>query len=337
VTKALITLAALLPWAANAADVSIQYERGEFQVSNLSTEPMPKSGWEAVFAVYAGNGDVPPMAGTYHRVGQTLYFEPRYPLTPGVKYRAVYREVPPVEVVFDGPKAANGASARVDKVYPSTSLLPANQLRLYLEFSQPMSRGGIWKQIHLLRYDGKEIEHPFLDQELWDPTQRRLTLLFDPGLIKRGLASQEEILESGRTYTLVVDRTLRDARGRPLVASFRRQFHVDGPWRDAIYPRGWKLTATRKKLTVEFHRPLDWGLLQSSLRVNGVEGTVTIDNDERRWIFTPTQPWEAGHYELTIDTTLEDPAGNRIGRPFDAASGTARVTSDLITLGFDVR
>jgi hypothetical protein len=161
--------------------------------------------------------------------------------------------------------------------------------------------------------------------------------LFDPGRIKRGLSSQEEILESGRTYTLVVDRQLRDARGRPLAASFRRQFHVDGPWRDAIFPNGWQLTATRDALTVEFHRPLDWGLLQSSLRVEGVQGTATIDRDERRWTFTPARPWDPGHYELVIDTALEDPAGNRIGRPFDAAAGAARVSPGPVRLGFEAR
>ena len=35
------------------------------------------------------------------------------------------------------------------------------------------------------------------------------------------------------------------------------------------------------------------------------------------WSFVPEKPWAAGRYSLVIDTTLEDLAGNSIGRPFE--------------------
>ena len=45
---------------------------------------------------------------------------------------------------------------------------------------------------------------------------------------------------------------------------------------------------------------------------------VIVDQAEKRWIFTPKQPWHAGTYQLLALDTLEDVAGNQIGRAFEA-------------------
>jgi hypothetical protein len=346
VTRTILTLAAVLPLVATAAGVSIQLDAGAFQVSGVAGGE-PVQGWASAFSVYAGEGDVPQMTGTYSRSGELLRFQPRYPLTSGVQYRAVFHPLgeQAVEARFDGPKSIVGPSTRLERVYPSTDVLPANQLKLYLEFSQPMSRGGIWSHIHLVRDDGKAVELPFLeiDQELWTRDQRRLTVLFDPGRIKRGVTPQQEmgeVLEAGRSYTLIVDREMSDARNQPLAEAFRRQFRVAPSLREGIDPKKWKLTATRESFTVEFDRPLDWALLQHTFHVNGIEGTASIDRDETRWRFTPTRPFKPGHYELVIDMALEDLAGNRIGRPFDVdlfERVTERITTETTTLGFTVQ
>jgi len=91
----------------------------------------------------------------------------------------------------------------VQHVFPSAAALPANQLKFYVQFSAPMSRGEAWKHIRLLNHEGKPVDLPFLelDQELWDPNYQRLTILFDPGRIKRGLLPREEagpIIEQGK-------------------------------------------------------------------------------------------------------------------------------------------
>jgi hypothetical protein len=48
-----------------------------------------------------------------------------------------------------------------------------------------------------------------------------------------------------------------------------------------------------------------------------VDGQVSIDRQETRWLFTPRQPWIAGDYRLVVDTALEDLAGNSIALAFD--------------------
>jgi hypothetical protein len=173
-------------------------EDGGFRVTGWAPATVPSGGWESILSVYAGSGDLPPMLGSYTVENGSLIFRPRFPLAPGVTTRAVFRApgAPIIEVaVFDAAVSVLTASTRVLNVYPSTDLLPDNQLKFYLHFSASMSRGEAWRRIHLLDQDGKAVELPFLevDQELWDREYRRLTVLFDPGRIKRGLLPLEEV------------------------------------------------------------------------------------------------------------------------------------------------
>jgi hypothetical protein len=341
-----LALAALLPWSAVAASVSIQLDGGAFKLSGLASPSEPSAGWDSVFAVYAGKAlDVPAMAGAYSVEGGVVVFRPRFPLAAGVQYRAVYRGSDPVETFFDGPKVAAGPATRVDHVYPSADVLPSNQLKFYLSFSAPMQRGGVWSYIHLIGEDGKAVELPFLeiDQELWDRDNRRLTVLFDPGRIKRGVTPETEMgsaLVEGKRYTLVVDREFRDARGVPLAETFRKEFRVGAAVREGIDLKKWKVSATTSELVIDFDRPLDYALLQHVFEVKGVSGTGSIERGETRWRFVPSQGWKSGQYELVIDMTLEDLAGNRIGRPFDVDlfdRVTERITKDTTSLSFQVR
>src|SRR6185312_15048135 len=97
-------------------------------------------------------------------------------------------------------------------------------------FSQSMSVGDALQHIHLMNA-GDALPNAFLDQELWDPAHKRLTLLFDPGRIKRGLVPATEMgtpIVEGTHYQLIIDRSWRDARGAPLVEEFSKVF-VGGP------------------------------------------------------------------------------------------------------------
>jgi len=58
-------------------------------------------------------------------------------------------------------------------------------------------------------------------------------------------------------------------------------------------------------------------ILVADAEGKNLPGHVSVDDDERRWEFHPNSLWAAGKYQLVIDTTLEDLAGNRIGQPFE--------------------
>lgn len=299
--------------------------------------------WGKVLAVSvdqgsAGGGERVRMLGTYRIVKDVLRFVPRFPLTRGVRYRAVFdpRALPggkglAVETAFTVPRPAVRPTTVIAHVFPSASRLPENQLKFYLHFSAPMSQGGSYQYIHLLDAGGKPVELPFLelDEELWDPTGTRFTLFFDPGRIKRGLKPREEVgpaLEEGKRYTLVIDRAWKDAAGNPMKETFRKSFSVTAPDDTPPDVKRWKLTApaagTRDPLVVTFPEPMDHALQQRLVWVTGPDGkrlagNVAVASGETVWRFTPEAAWRDGEYQLVADTRLEDLAGNSIGRPFE--------------------
>ena len=194
-----------------------------------------------------------------------------------------------------------------------------------------MSEGQAARHVRLVRADsGEAIESPFVaEPELWDRERRRLTLLFDPGRLKRGLRSHEEAgypLQEGVAVRVVVDEGFRDATGAPLRERFEQRYKVEGDLRARVDPRNWECrlpaAGTMDTLRVRFDRPLDHALLQHALEVTDgagrpVAGRPEIGAAERSWTFTPAAPWQAGEYRLAIDPRLEDLAGNSLARVFD--------------------
>jgi hypothetical protein len=280
-----------------------------------------------VFTVQVIGADVA-MTGEYVKQPNRIVFTPRYPLTPGVQYRATFGSV---SADIELPKPKLEPTTLVEQIYPSGDVLPENLLRFYVHFSAAMGRGDVYRHVHLIDDKGKEIELPFLelDEEFWDPEQKRFTLFFDPGRIKRGVKPREDLgpaLEEGRSYRLVIDQAWLDARGAPLKGSFTKLFKVVAPDDRCPDPKTWKLesppASSKEPLTVTFPEPLDHGMLRRLPRVvnekgEPLAGQVRVDQGESRWQFTPAQPWQAGEYQLITATTLEDRSGNSIERPFE--------------------
>jgi hypothetical protein len=348
-------IAIWLGWAAclHAAPPVIRFEPPLFKVTGLTQSLAPQD-WTQVFAVYAGEGDLPPMLGSYRLSEGAVVFQPRFPLRPGVKYRAVYRAVnPEVTATFEIPAVRAAPSTRVEQVYPTTGLLPGNQLKFYICFTAPMQRGEAWRRVHLYDASGKLVELPFLElqQELWDPDYKRLTVLFDPGRIKRGLLPLQEAgpaIEEGKEYSLVIDPTWHDASGAPLTEVFRKTFRVAPADRTPPDTKEWRVTppaaGSTAALVLDFPKPLDYALLQHLIEVFDAQrrplpGDISIGPEETRWQFTPAAAWKAGEYQVRVDTSLEDLAGNRIGRPFDVDTfeRVERPQKKFVTLSFRVR
>jgi hypothetical protein len=60
-------------------------------------------------------------------------------------------------------------------------------------------------RLTLLRADGSQVQEPFLEQELWSPSGKILTVLMHPGRVKTGLKAQDEkgpILSAGDDVAL---------------------------------------------------------------------------------------------------------------------------------------
>ncbi|HEY4309268.1 MAG TPA: Ig-like domain-containing protein [Pirellulales bacterium] len=292
-----------------------------------------------VFVGAQANDDLPPITGATTVVDQALRFTPRYPFGAGLDYRVLLNRpqlsstrnfAEPVTLQFStAPVIA--PTAEIAHIYPTADQLPENQLKFYLHFSAPMSRGEAYRHIHLVDAEGRDMPAVFLElgEELWDRDMQRFTLLLDPGRVKRGLVPREElgpVLEAGHDYTLVIDADWPDAHGRPLRSGLRKSFHAGAADETPIDITAWQIASpaagTRDPLRVEFPEPLDHALLLRVLHVTSatdepIAGQIDVPDGETHWRFTPDVPWPAGEYRLVIETTLEDLAGNAVGRAFD--------------------
>lgn len=223
--------------------------------------------------------------------------------------------------------------AEVSAIVPTSDVLPENLLRLYVHFSQPMRRGQVREAIKLIGENGEQIVNPFLNLaiELWDHDERRLTLLFDPGRIKRGVGPNVQVgapLQRSKNYTLMISQRMKDFRGKTLARAFTKSFTAEAPIRSTLLPEKWLSGLPKAKsqepLILIFSRIMDRPMLFRSIRVlaadgQAVKGSMTVLENETRWEFVPSSPWDAGQYRLAVSTDLEDVAGNNVRASFDVA------------------
>jgi hypothetical protein len=275
-----------------------------------------------------------PIFGKYVWSNGALTFESRYPASPGATYRAVSslptsKSIASLETTI--PKKKIVSSTKVTTIYPTADVLPENLLKFYVHFSAPMSTGEAYKHIALETSSGKEIVLPFLEiaEELWDKTNTRLTLLLDPGRIKRGLVPREEdgpILVAGQAYRFRVMADWPDAEGAPLVSEVVKEFKVSGQDTTQPAPTEWKIVTPRagskSPIVIDLLEPLDHAIVARGIRVFdakglAIDGEVVLARQEREWRFTPSQAWKAGPYELQVDDVIEDLVGNNVTRPFE--------------------
>ena len=210
---------------------------------------------------------------------------------------------------------AAAGTPRVVAVSPSGRAVPENLLRISIRFAAA-PEGQVLRRLSLATRDGRRLHEPFLDQELWSPDGRVLTVLLHPGRVKTGLIAHEQlgaILAEGESVQLMLD-------GQPLWR------WVVGP-RDEQGPRpdGWQLSPVcaghGDPLVVRLDGPIEAREADYVAVVDAVHrrvaGRTELLEGERVWRFTPAKPWSAGPYQLVARGTLEDPAGNRLNSHFE--------------------
>jgi hypothetical protein len=326
----------------------------------LERAGLETGGWQPLLRV-AVAGNETPVTGRYEVHDGRLQFVPLFPFDADRSYEVRFdparlptpRSHAPLtaRLRFSAPAAA-AAPASVTAVYPSGEVWPENMLRFYLHFSAPMSRTHGTKFIHLIDDRGEEVEDAILAaySDLWNDEGTRLTVFFDPGRVKRGVGPNLELgraLIEDRRYTIAVDAEWPDANGQPLASPFRRDFTAGPPAYDGLSLMDWRITApasgSTRPLAVTFPAPLDHALLGRAIGVRTADGRDVAGRHatgahETVWTFTPAEPWRPGTYRLVVLTLLEDPAGNRVGQPFEILPDTpvAETRAEVATLAFTI-
>lgn len=316
-------------------------------IESLSDAELSTADWKRIFSISVDQPDLtraieqPAMAGKYTIDGSAINFAPRFPLSPGNAYRATFypRALPDsiqlsknaISRLFESPMPENTQPTSVTAIYPSTNVLPENLLKFYVHFSAPMSGDRVHRHIQLINEKTGPVELPFLelDDALWNIDMTQLTLFIDPGRIKREVKPLEDIgpsLLAGLAYQLVIDQNWLDANGNRLSETYAKPFEVEAPDRSAPAIEQWKLTlptsTTRNPLVVNFGESMDYALAQRMIRLETdrgqeIHGFVSLGEQETEWRFVPDEPWSSGKYELAVQSTIEDLAGNNIGKLFE--------------------
>jgi hypothetical protein len=313
-----------------------------FLASNARPDDLLKSVFRVTVAqVPSPESDaLPDVSGRYLLFEDEVQFIPHFPFERDVKYCVSFdvqalgapltTESLNLEFLIPSEQPAP-ALTEVTHVFPSSDLLPENLLRFYVCFSNSMQRGRALEQISLLDSEGLPVADALYRPplELWDRSMRHLTVLLDPGRLKRWVGPNVELgppLKAGQEYTLEIGSGMIDLHGRPLVERFHKHFAVGDPVREHISVEDWKIlppvTGSREALVLMFPSPLDCALLLQTIMVESadgsvIDGQVVVDQCERRWSFTPASPWTAGLYRIRVGSNLEDVCGNTITGPFD--------------------
>jgi hypothetical protein len=208
------------------------------------------------------------------------------------------------------------------RISPEAKVLPANTLRFYIHFPRPGEAHFDRDQLCLLSEDEQVVRDPFLvlSQELWSPDGHRLTVLMEPGRIKRGLGADpahDPALVVGRTYNLVIT---------ALGQTARHTFRVSDPVLEAVDETYWHLVSpavgSLDPVVVHFDRVMDAALCEDEIEVLTASGevvqtNVSLASDGTTAQIIPSHPWNVGEHRLVLSERLEDVCGNRLGEALD--------------------
>jgi hypothetical protein len=219
-----------------------------------------------------------------------------------------------------------GPSFRVE---PDVETVPANHLKFYLHFPEPMERGEVFRHLRLVEIDARgeeiaEVPEPFREVELWDETFTRMTLWFHPGRQKPGVNLNVEIgpiLEEGKRYRLEVSREWKTETGNSLKGRLAREFNA-GPFDDqqpdlAAWGNGYGIDREGHIFAfVTTGETLDPESARKRVRILVGDRPVAFSIRGGRISFRGSQSGPAS-FTVVVDPRLEDLAGNSVARPFN--------------------
>lgn len=329
---------------------SIVIEENYASISVSGVDELPGKEDRELLSVYVIESDNAWQAtdyavqGSYSFKDGLFVFTPRHPFLKDTEYYVRFdADSLLLEYRFIIPSDTTPVTY-VEEVYPSTDQIPRNVLKFYVQFSGSMMEGEMLDHIRIIDSDGIRMEHVFLEipQELWGANSKRLTILFDPARIKRGMDALDQYgaaFQVGQSYTLIIDKEWKDAGKRVLTEPFQKTFTIAEDDRIKPEAEDWNITPpfvnTEQELVLDFFESMDYGLLNRVIDVKNekgglVKGNVTFDEDQTRWIFTPDQPWNEEEYTIEIEVILEDLAGNNLFTLFDVdLKSVSEPTEDL--------
>lgn len=268
--------------------------------------------------------------GELNREGADISFTPAIPFEFNTSYQILEKEL--VVGEFTTRKKAKVKPPKLVAIHPQLDTVPENLLKMYFVFSEPMQEvASALDFIEVIDRQTTTKTNIFLplETELWNADHTELTLWLDPGRIKKDLIPNKKLgipIVEGNRYTIRISKQWESAEGIPLVKTYQKTIVV-GP-RDVQRPvvANWGLTIpstnTKEALGISFDATLDAMLIEKNVAVldvagNTISGGFLVMKDGQSALFIPQETWKAGTYNLIVQSSLEDLAGNNLNRLFD--------------------
>lgn len=268
--------------------------------------------------------------GELNHEGSTISFTPVIPFAESTPYQVLEKN----EVVgeFSTQKKVVSKPPKLLAIYPKWDTVPENLLKMYFVFSEPMQEvRSALDFIEVIDHTTQKKTNIFLplETELWNADHTELTLWLDPGRIKKELIPNKELgipIVAGNRYTISISDQWESAQGIGLIKRYEKNLVV-GP-RDMERPSAahWKLTTpakeTKEALGISFDGTIDAMLVEKNVSVvdskgDSIAGGFLVMKDGKSALFIPQTLWKAGTYNLVVQSSLEDLAGNNLNRLFD--------------------
>lgn len=328
--------------AASAADPSLSFQKAAEGII-VAASKVPEGSEISLHLVDSESGNPgPAMLCDLQAQGPgQLTLTPRFDLVAGSTYRALLKTGDQVIAEIDWKTADSSApTPRVMSISPSSEALPANLLKFYVTFSEPMRGGrGIFDHFHIHNESGKRVEAPWRQQELWSDDHRTLTLWIHPGRVKQGVnlrTTMGPVLLPGQHYSLLIENGLLSLPGKPTLGISQKKFTTIAEDHQRPSAKEWILTppvaGSAGPVIIESPEPLDTWLARRYLTITdanaepvatrvAIESTHRNHNEKpgRLFAISPANGnrWRDETYTLHAGEFLEDLAGNTPTRVFD--------------------
>lgn len=319
---------------------------GEIRSSTLRMEAikemtnMTTGNFSSFFSIKTSN-DMPSVLGSYIIENNRLVFQPRFLPDPSINYQIEFsfkqlskltnkdfgQSVYTTTFQFQNERFKE---TEIINFYPNEDTLPANILRAYIHFSAPMSFENPYDFISILDFKGDTLKDAFVEIQdgLWNADRTRLTILFHPGRIKRGVGpnvKQGSIFKDRKTYQLAIAKEWLDTNRNMLKSPFNKSFFITPSVRLALHPSDFKVKILREgdRYRVELcsDKILDHALAARMINLRNKDGDIVQDAEitsRTNSILIMSEYLKRGeNYILSINPELEDVSGNTFISAFD--------------------
>jgi hypothetical protein len=283
-------------------------------------------------ALYLLENDTPaqlPVAGNYYIKQDRLYYTTFNTLGFGLAFEVQYkgshakehkRFVMPVSL-------SSKRAAKVVEMYPLTDTIPYNILMFSVHFSAPMLNDPkAYTSIKV--YDSEGVERPdaWRHKSFWIDSNKVMVLMIHPGKVKSDIDYAGPLFDSNKTYTIHIEKELKDITGNLIANDFSRKFYVSG--RDSELPKPIfdyfvsPEANTKQPVSLLFNERIDFTSLYKGAEIIDSDGIrVPVSLKARRsdasFQMTPLQNWKHGKYSIILHNTITDLAANRFNRLFE--------------------